>query len=47
MVNKRSFKVFRILFYLKDISNQDDILQEEKEALARVLLKETKLNISR
>ena len=47
MVNKRNFKVFRILFYLKDISNQDDILQEEKDALARVLLKERKLNISR
>ena len=45
MVNKRNFMIFRVLLYLKYISNQDDILQEE--ALARVLLEERKLNISK
>ena len=37
--------VFRALFYLKYISNHVDILQ--REALARVLLEERKLNISK
>ena len=37
--------VFRALFYLKCISNQDDILKGE--ALARVLLEKRKLNISK
>ena len=37
--------VFRALFYLKGISNQDDILLWK--ALARVLLEEIKLYISK
>ena len=45
MAEKSSFMVFRALFYLKYISNQDDLLQGE--ALARVLLEERKLNISK
>ena len=45
MAEKSSLMVFRALFYLKYISNQDDLLQGE--ALARVLLEERKLNISK
>ena len=37
--------VFRVLFYLKYISNQNGILQEQ--AVTRVLLEEIKLNISK
>ena len=37
--------VFRVLFYLKYISNQDGMLQEE--AVTRLLLEEIKLNISK
>ena len=37
--------VFRAFFYLKYISNQNDLLQEQ--SLAGVLLGEIKLNISK
>ena len=37
--------VFRVLFYLKYISKQNGILQEQ--AVTRVLLEEIKLNISK
>ena len=45
MVEKSNFMIFRALFYLKHISNQDDLLQGK--ALAGVLLEEKKLNISK
>ena len=41
MAEKRNFMFFRALFYLKYISNQDDLLQGE--ALDGVLLEERKL----
>ena len=44
MAKERNFMVFRALFYLKYMSNQD-ILQGE--ALAGVLLEERKLHISK
>ena len=44
MAKERKFMVFRALFYLKCMSNQD-ILQAE--ALAGVLLEERKLHISK
>ena len=40
MAEKRSFLVFRALFYMRYISNQNDLLQGE--ALAGVLLEERK-----
>ena len=40
MVEKMDFIVFRSLIYLKYISNQDDLLQEE--ALSGALLQERK-----
>ena len=45
MSEKGNSMVFRALFYLKYISNQDGLLQEE--TLAGVLLEERKLNISK
>ena len=45
MVEKRIFMALRALFYLKYISNQNDLLQGE--ALAGVLLEERKFNISK
>ena len=45
MVEKKNFMVFRALFHLKYISNQDDLLPGE--ALAGVLLEERTLNISK
>ena len=45
MVEKRIFMALKALFYLKYISNQNDLLQGE--ALAGVLLEERKFNISK
>ena len=45
MVEKKNVVVFRALFHLKYISNQDDLLPWE--ALAGVLLEERKFNISK
>ena len=45
MIEKSNFMVYRALFYLKYISNQDDLLHGQ--ALAGMSLEERKRNISK